>query len=123
MCNFLLCHLHGGVVHDHAVKCDVWVTRGDFSATLQEQAIAELPVGAERSNSTFPALRNSQYYVRLRWPERSRVIHMPQGNSHDVSLVYGGDPATTFLPGQSEGVFGDPEGIVPGDDLETLHDP
>lgn len=121
MCHFLLCHLHGGVVHDHAVKCDVWVIRGHFSATLQEQAIAELPVGAEKPNSTFPALRNSQHYVRFSWPERSGMIHLPQSDSHDVSLVYGSDPATTFLLGQSEGVLSNPEGIVPGDDLETLH--
>lgn len=47
---------------------------------------------------------------------------MRQSSSHDVGLVDGGDPAAAFLPGQSEGVVGDPEGIVPGDDLETLHD-
>lgn len=50
------------------------------------------------------------------------MIHLRQSYSHDVGLVYGSDPTTAFLPGQSEGVVSDPEGIVPGDDLETLHD-
>ncbi len=105
-------HLHGGVVHNHAVKCDVRVTRGHFSATLQEQAITELPVGAERPHSTF---------ARPRRPESFYMMHFQQRNSHDVGLMHGSDPATTFLPGQFEGVFSNPEGIVPGDDLETLH--
>lgn len=47
-------YLHGCIVHNHAVKGDVWVTGGHLSATLQEQAIAELPVRAERKRSTFP---------------------------------------------------------------------
>lgn len=49
--------------------------------------------------------------------------HVRQSSSHDVGLVNRGDPAAAFLPSQSEGVVGDPEGIVPSDDLETLHDP
>lgn len=48
-------HLHGCVVHNHAVKCDFWVARRHFSATLQEQAVTQLPVRAERKRSTFPA--------------------------------------------------------------------
>lgn len=46
---------------------------------------------------------------------------MRQSSSHDVGLVYSSDPTTAFLPSQSEGVVSDPEGIVPGDDLETFH--
>ena len=112
-------HLHGGVVHNHAVKCDVWVTGGDFSAALQKQTIAKLPVGAKRSPSMFPASRNSKL-------EKLTVLHnrhLRQSNSHDVGLVYSSDPLTTFFPGQSKGIVSDPEGIVPGDDLETFHNP
>lgn len=47
--------------------------------------------------------------------------HERQSDSHDVGLVNCGDPTAAFLPSQSEGVVGDPEGIVPSDDLETLH--
>lgn len=44
-------HLHGGVVHNHAVKCDIWVSSSHFSAALQEQSITELPV-EESINAT-----------------------------------------------------------------------
>lgn len=47
-----------------------------------------------------------------------RVKHL-----HDVCLMHSSDPAATFLPGQTEGVVGDPQRVVPGDDLQTLHDP
>lgn len=42
---------------------------------------------------------------------------------HDVGLVYCSDPAAAFLPGQSEGIVSNPERIIPGDDLQTLHNP
>lgn len=48
---------------------------------------------------------------------------MRQISSHDVGLVYSSDSTTAFFPGQSEGVLGNPEGIVLGDDLKTFHDP
>lgn len=49
-------HLHGCVVHDHAVKRDVRVAGRHLSATLQEQAVAQLPVGVpEKKWLTFPA--------------------------------------------------------------------
>lgn len=44
-------------------------------------------------------------------------------NSHDVCLVYSSYSSPTFLPGQSEGIISDPQGIVSGDDLETFHYP
>lgn len=47
-------HLHGCVVHDHAVKRDVRVAGRHFSATLQEQAVAQLPVGAREEAVNIP---------------------------------------------------------------------
>lgn len=49
--------------------------------------------------------------------------HSTQRCSHDVSLMHSSDSAATLLPGKSESIVGDPEGIVPGDDLQTLHYP
>lgn len=57
---FKLHHLHGGVVHNHAVKRDVWVAWGNFPAALQEQSITKFPVRAKRSLLTFPPSGNSQ---------------------------------------------------------------
>lgn len=52
-CMSLCHHLHGGVVHNHAVKRDIGVSSSHFSAALQEQSIAELPVEESRTASQY----------------------------------------------------------------------
>lgn len=106
-------HLHGGVVHNHAVKRDVWVTGGNFPATLQEQSVTKFPVRAQRSLLTFPTIRKLKYELEYIW----------YSNSHDVGLVYSGDPAAAFFSCQAESILSNPEGIASRDNLETFHNP
>lgn len=46
-----------------------------------------------------------------------------RSHSHDIGFMHCSDPATTFLPSQLKRILSNPEGIAPGDDLQTLHYP
>lgn len=39
-------HLHGGVVHNHALECDLGVLGRHLLAALQEQPVPQLPAGS-----------------------------------------------------------------------------
>lgn len=63
---FRLHHLHGGVVHNHAVKRDVWVAWGNLPATLQEQSVTKFPVRAKRPLLTLQeTLKYELFFLTL----------------------------------------------------------
>lgn len=123
---FKLHHLHSGVVHNHAVKCDVWVAWGNFPAALQEQSVTKFPVMAKRSLLTFPPSGNAQIWTCFFNITQDLDVtkeYICDSNSHDVGLVYSSHPATAFFPRQTESILSNPEGIASSDNLETFHNP
>ncbi len=111
-------YLHGGIVHDHVIKCDIRISSHHLFTALQEEAIAKLPM---KHRKNYPKLiwtctTGSQYFSKIYADvvlsgdlAESKAELSKKG--HDISFMYCRDHATAFLSGQVKGILSDPQWI------------
>lgn len=50
-------YLHGGVIHNHVVKCNVWIACCYLLTALQEETITQLPVQSKAKMKQSPRFK------------------------------------------------------------------